>query len=432
MNLSAAPMQTSGNPTNDPPKGPKPHKPRLPKAYTDAQLVYLRGHLQEFERRSQGAVRGDAKKFALERADEFVVQFGLPDDLRGLEEAEPRFREQIYNWYKNTVGRTRRKLEGKPRSLKKAAQKAQQQGVAWTADLNSPTIIPYDHASTSTAPQSVSYGNNNGRPQSNGSSAPSMSTNHLSLNLNVATLRDAFLTPAIDTNTLSGMIQTFALSHPSHTPLTTVVAALFDAICVAQAHPAAAPPDEPSASLLRRFADACAVFPASLSHAGAAGAHAGPRALQMAVRKAAVWVPSPLPLAQDPAQSSLVSDMERIAADRQRRKDYIQWARVHGAALELGLLDAGTGRALAEMMARDAVWEQDEVEWVAGIFVLRSVVRTAMRGDMRQREEYERLLRTYEGRWKEIKDETRQALVTEVLLGTKEDLRQLDDSMAMT
>ena len=70
------------------------------------------------------------------------------------------------------------------------------------------------------------------------------------------------------------------------------------------------------------------------------------------------------------------------------------------------------GRAFSEMMARDAVWESDEVEWVAGICVLRAVIRTAMRGDRRQRDEYDDLLRTYEGRWKEIKDEARQALVT--------------------
>jgi hypothetical protein len=121
--------------------------------------------------------------------------------------------------------------------------------------------------------------------------------------------------------------------------------------------------------------------------------------------------------------------MQRIASDRQRRKDHIQWARIHAAALELGMLGMGhagdsdnsgyayaMGRAFSEMMARDAVWESDEVEWVAGICVLRAVIRTAMRGDRRQRDEYDELLRTYEGRWKEIKDEARQALVTVSIL----------------
>ena len=116
--------------------------------------------------------------------------------------------------------------------------------------------------------------------------------------------------------------------------------------------------------------------------------------------------------------------MQRIATERQRKKDHIQWARIHAAALELGLMNVGRvgdtdnsgytyamGRAFSEMMARDAVWENDEVEWVAGVCVLRAVIRTAMRGDRRQRDEYDQLLTTYEGRWKEIKDEARQALV---------------------
>jgi hypothetical protein len=71
-----------------------------------------------------------------------------------------------------------------------------------------------------------------------------------------------------------------------------------------------------------------------------------------------------------------------------------------------------TGRAFSEMVARDAVWETDEAEWVAGIFVLRAVIRTASRGDRRQREEYNEMLMQYESRWKEIKDEMRQTMVT--------------------
>ena len=137
---------------------PRVHKPRLPKAYTDQQISFLRryfvtvhvsetthclefaSHLPEFERRSQASIRGDAKKFALERAQDFIVRFGLPDEFVGVEEPDSRFKEvrspgptlielllivhqQIYNWFKNTVGRTRRKLEGRPRSAKKAAEK---------------------------------------------------------------------------------------------------------------------------------------------------------------------------------------------------------------------------------------------------------------------------------------------------------------------
>ena len=72
---------------------PRVSKPRLPKVYTEEQLVFLRSHIGGFETRTRGHVRGDAKKFALDRASEFLVRFGLPPDLQGVDEAEPRFRE---------------------------------------------------------------------------------------------------------------------------------------------------------------------------------------------------------------------------------------------------------------------------------------------------------------------------------------------------
>jgi hypothetical protein len=133
---------------------PRVHKPRLPKAYTDQQLTFLRSSLPEFERRSQGSIRGDAKKFALERAQDFIVRFGLSDEFHGVEEPESRFKEQIYNWFKNTVGRTRRKLEGRPRSAKKAAEKAAAalaNEMAWTSNVATPSVVPYSHAEGSTS-----------------------------------------------------------------------------------------------------------------------------------------------------------------------------------------------------------------------------------------------------------------------------------------
>ena len=72
---------------------PRVNKPRLPKVYTDDQLVFLRSHISGFESRTRGHVRGDAKRFALEKANEFLARFGLPEDLQGIDDAEPRFRE---------------------------------------------------------------------------------------------------------------------------------------------------------------------------------------------------------------------------------------------------------------------------------------------------------------------------------------------------
>ncbi|EGO03748.1 hypothetical protein SERLA73DRAFT_83873 [Serpula lacrymans var. lacrymans S7.3] len=418
---------------------PSMSKPRLPKAYTDEQLLFLRNHLSEFEKRSHGSIRGDAKKFALERANEFIAHFGLPDEFEGVEEPEPRFREQIYNWYKNTVGRARRKLEGRPRSAKKAAEKAAalaaQNTISWNPNLASPTTVPYAAQtngrniapSSQAAQQTAIQIQYNGYQPSGSMSTPAPS---ISLNVTKATLREALLTPAVDTATLSSLIQNYILSYPSTIPLTPVVQVLFDAVSSSSSSQSASrgiSTNETIYSLLRRFLDACSYFPTSLIHAGVSGPLSGPRALQMAIRKSSVWVPS----GSSPGVSSMTDEMERIAADRQRRKEYIQWAQIHAAALELGIFAVrgnsevgySVGQSFSDMMVRDAVWEQDEAEWVAGICVLRAIIRTSSTG---QREEYEQLLRTYEGRWKEIKDEARQALVTDVLLGAKEDLSRLE------
>ena len=58
---------------------------------------HVNSSLPEFERRLQGPIRGDAKKFALERATEFITQFGIPDEFAGIEESESRFKEVCTN-----------------------------------------------------------------------------------------------------------------------------------------------------------------------------------------------------------------------------------------------------------------------------------------------------------------------------------------------
>jgi len=56
---------------------------------------FLSSSLPEFERRSHASIRGDAKKFALEKAQDFIVRFGLPDEFIGVEEPESRFKEVL-------------------------------------------------------------------------------------------------------------------------------------------------------------------------------------------------------------------------------------------------------------------------------------------------------------------------------------------------
>ncbi|KAE9404586.1 hypothetical protein BT96DRAFT_813294 [Gymnopus androsaceus JB14] len=414
---------------------------RLPKSYTDQQLSFLKSHLPEFERRTQGSVRGDAKKFALEKAADFIAAFGLPNEFIHVEEAEPRFKEQIYNWFKNTVGRTRRKLEGRPRSMKKALEsvgKGQGHTLnSWnTVNLATPTVMPYAQtpgssaATTTTSPTQqtlvspIQYGNQSPRQHH--------SSLELAVNLQIttSTLRDSF-SQGIDASSLASMIQSFVMSNPSATPLTPVVTSLFEAVIADVSF------SRDPRACLRRFLDASTRFPASIVHAGVSGPLAGPRALQMQIRKNSVWFPSSMPS----SSTFSITDAQRLQREAQRRKEYVQWALIHASALELGMLNmvhSGTtdntnsgysyamSRAFSEMMARDAVYEDEEVEWVAGVHVLRAVIRTAMRGDQRKRDEYRELLGAYEGRLNEIRDENRQTMVVEALLGAKEDLAQLE------
>ncbi|KAF5341504.1 hypothetical protein D9757_014257 [Collybiopsis confluens] len=447
-----------------------------PKSYTDQELAFLKSHLPEFERRTQSGVRGDAKKFALEKAALFISTFGLPPELVHVEEAEPRFKERL-------PGRKAKKKAGGPTTvLEEGAGKRQANynvhfiwpdcipsgaGAIVSGTLNSglnsswntinvatPPVMPYAptsgtsatasptqanllspiqyanvHRSSSIAPMST-------HQQSVGQPSPRQHRSSLELAVNLqitsATLRDSF-SRGIDSSSLASMIQSFALANPSATPLTPVINSLFEAVTSELRDPRAC---------LSLFLEASTRFQLSIIHAGVSGPLAGPRALTMMIRKNSIFLspsPSYSSSTADVSSFSIADQMQRSANDRQRKKDHIQWARIHAAALELGMLNMGMGqsshaessgysyaqnRTFSEMMARDAVWEEDECEWTAGAYVLRAVIRTAMRGDQRQRDEYEELLARYENRWKEIKDETRQAM--EVLLGAKEDLARLE------
>ncbi|KAG1745289.1 hypothetical protein EDB19DRAFT_482593 [Suillus lakei] len=417
-------------------------KPNLPKAYTDEQLIFLRSHISGFETRTCGRTRGDAKKFALERANEFLVRFGMPEDLQDVDEAEPRFREQIYNWYKNTTGRARRRLEGRTRSKKAVEKASESHCTQWST---TPIIVSYAAPNVIAAAQTASSCESwqqlqqhhapplqpTGHMQFNFRTTvtvPSASTLALNFNQNPNVLRDAFLARGISAATLSSLIQSYVLSHPSPTALNPIIDALFAAVTSSLNTPPVsriASTHETIITILCRFTEACEYFPPTLVHAGVLGPLAGPRALQMAIRKSSVWYPISAPESSVP----MSDEMDLIAADRQRCKDHIQWAQIHGAALELGLLSfrndcARTGDSLSELMACDAVWGADEVEWVAGVSVLRSVIRTGL---LARKHEYEQLLSIYEGRWNDIKDEARQALVIEVLLSARQDLAHIPD-----
>lgn len=250
--------------------------------------------------------------------------------------------------------------------------------------------------------------------------------------ITVASLRDAFLTN-VDAPLLASQIQTFVLSNPSPLGLKPVIFALFQAISTEWDKN-----NTPPNPFLTRFLGAATYFTSAIVHAGVSGPIAGARALQMQIRKSAKWIPTPVPnprTTSTPSSSSAISstassislELHRITLDRARRKEHIQWARIHAAALEVGVFtfgfelhnsgvqgayDYGESRVFSDLIVQDALWEDDEVEWVAGILVLQALIRTSMRGDPGQRKLYEDLLVNYEERWKEMKDEARQALVT--------------------
>ncbi|KAG9313580.1 hypothetical protein JVU11DRAFT_5910 [Chiua virens] len=142
-----------------------------------------------------------------------------------------------------------------------------------------------------------------------------------------------------------------------------------------------------------------------------------------------------------PAHGLLSDEIEQIKIDRQQHKEHVQWAQIHAAVIELGIVEGahGVGGAInvnsaasgvvgvgvgvgigvngtlayyhrpelgyailpgplamttfSEMMACDVVWETDEVEWVTGIIMLRAIIRT---GGLACKAEWEQLLGAYE------------------------------------
>ncbi|KAJ6498940.1 hypothetical protein C8R45DRAFT_1210810 [Mycena sanguinolenta] len=429
-----------------------------PKVYSEPQLNFLKSYLPEYERRSLGPVRGDAKKFALERATDFIARFGIPEDSDPGEDGDrdARFRATLYNWYKNTVGRNRRKAEGRPRSARKAAEKATDLA-RWAQSTSSGTSAingTYSNPDTSSSPTIGSFSHEEATPAVTPSptvparipvqySVPSTLANALQpspspppphippAHVTVTTLRDAFLSN-VDAPLLASHIQTFVLSNPSPLALKPIIAALFQAISTEWDTKKTTPN-----SLLTRFLGAATYFTSAIRHSGVSGPIAGARALQMQIRKSAKWVSTPTlnprsvsaaaPSSSSASTSSMSLELQRITVDRARRKDHIQWARIHAAALEVGVFtfgfelrnsgvdstyDYAESRVFSTLVAQDALWEEDEVEWVAGALVLQALIRTSMRGNQRQRKLYEDLLVNYEERWKEMKDEARQALVT--------------------
>jgi hypothetical protein len=66
---------------------------------------------------------------------------------------------------------------------------------------------------------------------------------------------------------------------------------------------------------------------------------------------------------------------------------------------------------LAETLANDAMWEEDEVEWVSGCVLLKGLVRAGKVPTDAGTGNWADLMHRYQSKWKEVRDEGRQALM---------------------
>jgi len=173
---------------------------------------------------------------------------------------------------------------------------------------------------------------------------------------------------------------------------------------------------DPLYHLLHRYHSGINLWPSRVAYKSFVGATAGRHLLQHAIRKNALWIPSTPPLHHH--HLGMEEELARLNMDRQRRRDHLLWARIHAAAVEMGLQENSW---LAESLANDLMWENDEVEWVCGCVLLRGLIRAGKMPTDSLTMSWTELMHRYQDKWKEVRDEGRQTLMAETLL----DIRKL-------
>lgn len=167
------------------------------------------------------------------------------------------------------------------------------------------------------------------------------------------------------------------------------------------------PPDlvDPLQHILHRYSSAINLWPRTMAFKAYTGPLSGRHLLHHAIRKNAMWIPlAPFPHHPHDMQEELT----RLTVDRQRKRDHVLWARIHAASLELGLVENSW---LAETLANDAMWEDDEVEWVSGCVLLKGLVRAGKVPTDAGTGNWAELMHRYQSKWKEVRDEGRQTLM---------------------
>lgn len=162
---------------------------------------------------------------------------------------------------------------------------------------------------------------------------------------------------------------------------------------------------DPIHHILHRYSAAINLWPRTMVYKVYSGPLSGRHLLQYAIRKHSMWIPL-APFHHHP--HDIQEEITRLNLDRQRRRDHVLWARIHAAALELGLMENSW---LAETLANDSMWENDEVEWVSGCVLLKGLVRSGKVPTDSSSLSWGELMHRYQSKWKEVRDEGRQALM---------------------
>jgi len=173
---------------------------------------------------------------------------------------------------------------------------------------------------------------------------------------------------------------------------------------------------DPLHHIMHRYYAAGELLPRTMTYRSYSGAMAARHLLHTTFRKQSVWTPV-TPFAHH--SHDMQEQINRVNLDRHRRQHHILWARLHAAALEIQLLD---NSSLAEALANDGMWEEDEVEWVAGCVLLKGLVRAGKVPMSSSTLSWADLMHSYQNKWKEVRDEGRQTLMAETLLEIRKTL----------
>lgn len=212
-----------------------------------------------------------------------------------------------------------------------------------------------------------------------------------------STIRDAILNPTCSANDLATAMQLC----PN---IAEIITAVFAAVVLVTSSPEPELGD-PIRHIMHCYSSAINLWPRTMNFKAFNGPLSGRHLLHYAIRKNATWIPlAPFPHHPHDMQEELT----RITLDRQRKRDHVLWARIHAASLELGLVE---NTWLAETLANDAMWEADEVEWVSGCVLLKGLVRAGKVPTDAGTGNWADLMHRYQSKWKEVRDEGRQALM---------------------